>query len=158
MTLGQFWERHWRPLITGATLVVVFVWGMAAGRAFSAIPPTPAPFPTSTPTPTPTAAPSPIPTRVPDVTLTFSGPIVGSETGEAVVADVHVDGKLVQQAVTEVDLVILLHVDRRTELRVEAPGYEPWALLIRGGGENQRMEGPILLVPIPPTATPGPNA
>ena len=26
---------------------------------------------------------------------------------------------------TEVDLVILLHVDGRTELRVEAPGYEP---------------------------------
>jgi len=31
-------------------------------------------------------------------------------------------GKLGQQAVTEVDLVILLHVDRRTELRVEAVG------------------------------------
>ena len=59
---------------------------------------------------------------------------------------------------SEVDLVILLHVDRRTELRVEAPGYKPWAILIRGGGENQRMEGPVLLVAIPPTATPRPNA
>ncbi len=38
------------------------------------------------------------------------------------VADVCVDGKLGQQAVTEVDLVILAHVDRRTELRVEAVG------------------------------------
>ncbi len=43
-------------------------------------------------------------------------------------------GKLVQQAVAEVDLVILLHVDRRTELRVDSPGYAPWALQVRGAG------------------------
>ena len=70
-------------------------------------------------------------------------------------ADVHVDGKPVQQAVTEVDLVILLHVDRRTELRVEAPGYEPWDLRVRGGGGSQRMERPARLTPVVATATAG---
>jgi len=58
---------------------------------------------------------------------------------------------------TEVDLVILLHADRRTELRVEAPGYEPWALLVRGGGGSQRMEGPVLLIPVVATATAEPE-
>jgi len=94
---------------------------------------------------------------VPDVTLGWSGPIVNSETGAPVVGNVYVDGKLVQQGVAEVDLVILLHADRRTELRVEAPGYEPWALLVRGGGGNQRMVGPVLLIPIVATATAGPE-
>ena len=91
------------------------------------------------------------------MTLTLRGPTVNSETGAPVVANVYVDGKLVRQGVAEVDLVILLHLDRRTELRVEAPGLAPWALLIRGGGENQRMEGPVLLIPVVATATAGPE-
>ncbi len=159
MTLGEFWERHWRGLLIGAALVVVFVWGLAAGRALTPILATPTPVPTSTPipTPSPTPVPFPTPTRVPDVTLTFSGPIVNSETGAPVVANVYVDGRLVQQGVAQVDLVILLHVDRRTELRVEAPGYEPWALQFRGGGGNQRMEGPVRLMPIVATAPAGPE-
>ena len=160
MTVGEFWDRHWRALLIGAALVVVFVWGLAAGRAMTPIPPTPTPVPTSTPVPTPSPIPvsSATPTRVPDVTLGWSGPIVNSETGAPVVGNVYVDGKLVRQGVAEVDIVILLHADRRTELRVEAPGYEPWALLVRGGGGNQRMVGPVPLMPIVATATAGPEA
>ena len=63
----------------------------------------------------------------------------------------------VGRGVAEVNLVILLHADRRTELRVEAPGYEPWALPVRGGGGSQRMVGPVLLIPIVATATAGPE-
>ena len=161
MTVGEFWERYWRVLVIGAALVGVFVWGLAAGRALTPIPPTPTAVPTFTPIPTPTATATPVPSptlaRVPDVTLGWSGPIVNSETGAPVVGNVYVDGKLVQQGVAEVDLVILLHADRRTELRVEAPGYEPWALLVRGGGGNQRMVGPVPLIPVVATATAGPE-
>jgi hypothetical protein len=44
-------------------------------------------------------------------------------------------------------LVRYLH----TELPAEAAGYQPWALAIRGGGKDKRMEGPLRMAPVEPT-------
>jgi hypothetical protein len=45
-----------------------------------------------------------------------------------------------------------LHADQPVEIRVEAAGYQPWALAIRGGGKDKRMERPVRMVPVEPKA------
>lgn len=82
-------------------------------------------------------------TATPGTTLTVSGPILDAKTGAAVKADVYADGKLVQEAVTDMAVTIPLSADRRIELRVEVVGYKPWAVTIRGRGKDQRIEGPV---------------
>ena len=130
-----------------AGLVVAFTWGLVAGQALtqSASTPTPSPAGTSTSTT--------------EMTLTISGPIVDADTAEPVTADVYVDDELVQRGVSRVSrvgLAVALRVDRLTDVRVEAPGYEPWRLGVRGRvGDNKKMEGPIRLVPVKPS---GPRA
>jgi hypothetical protein len=49
-------------------------------------------------------------------------------------------------------LTILLRADQPSEIRVEAAGYQPWALAIRGGRKDKRMEGPVRMVPVEPKA------
>jgi hypothetical protein len=96
----------------------------------------------------------PSPTAAPGTTVTVSGPIIDPKTGAAVTADVYVAGKLLQKGVTAVAVTIPLYADRRIELRVEAAGYQPWALSIRGGGTDKRMEGSVRIVSVEPTAGP----
>jgi hypothetical protein len=90
--------------------------------------------------------------------MTISGPIIDADTGVAVTADVYVDGKLVQEAVTDMAVTIPLSADRRIELRVEVVGYQPWAVTIRDRGKDQRMEGPVRMVPVNPSAPAEPPA
>jgi hypothetical protein len=53
-------------------------------------------------------------------------------------------------------LALVLRADRLTQVRVEALGYQPWQLALRGGAAaNKKMEGLIRLVPVRPT---GPEA
>jgi len=42
-------------------------------------------------------------------------------------------------------------VSELTDLRVEAAGYEPWALAFRDGGTGKRLEGPVRMVPAEPS-------
>jgi hypothetical protein len=63
-----------------------------------------------------------------------------------VTADVYVDGKLVQRDVDRIEVTVPLRADRPVELRVEAAGYQPWGLAIRGGGKDKRIEGPVRMV------------
>jgi hypothetical protein len=87
------------------------------------------------------------PTATPGTTLTVSGPIIDAKTGAAVTADVYVDNQLMQDDVDRIEVVVPLRADQPTELRVEAAGYQPWGVTIRGGGKDKRMEGPVWMVP-----------
>jgi hypothetical protein len=88
------------------------------------------------------------PTATPGTTLTVSGPIIDAKTGATVTADVYVDNRLMQDDVDRIEVVVLLRADRPIEIWVAATGYQPWALAIRGGGTDKRMEGPVPMVPV----------
>jgi hypothetical protein len=73
-------------------------------------------------------------------------------SAQAVTADVYVDDELVQRGVTWLDLALVLRVDKLTQVRVEAPGYEPWQLELRGEAmTDKKMEGPMRMVPVKPS-------
>jgi hypothetical protein len=93
------------------------------------------------------------PTLVPETgaILILKGDIAGTETGQPVTAKAHMNDQFVRQGVTQLDLRVRLATDRLTEICVEALGYYPWGVAVRGGGKGQRMEGPIKLIPIKPT-------
>lgn len=74
--------------------------------------------------------------------LIVSGWVVDDTTGEPVVADVYLDGRRVLEGVREFEL----EVPNGSEIRVEAPGYHPWALRMRYKvGEEKLLRGPVRL-------------
>ena len=78
-----------------------------------------------------------------EVPLRIEGVIVDAETGISVDADVYLDGRLLYSNVRS----FAVEVPSGSELRVEAPGYHPWAFRFRyqlKGG--YRFHGPVRLV------------
>lgn len=75
--------------------------------------------------------------------LRVEGVIVDEETGRPVEAEVYLDGRLLYQGVHSFSV----GVPSGSELRVEAPGYHPWALQfryeLRG---SQVFKGPVRLM------------
>ena len=67
------------------------------------------------------------PTPKKGVPLRIEGVIVDAETGMPVEADVYLDGRLLYSNVRS----FAVEVPSGSELRVEAPGYEPWAFRFR---------------------------
>jgi hypothetical protein len=57
-----------------------------------------------------------------------------------------------QDGVDRIEVMVPLHGDRPTQIRVEGVGYQPWALAIPGGGKDKRMEGPVRMVAVEPKA------
>ena len=84
-------------------------------------------------------APSP---AAPRLTL-IAETIVDAETGQALAADVYLNGALLYQGVSQFQVTVPL--DGSVEIRVTAPGYHPWGLRPRGGGTDKRLAGPIRL-------------
>ena len=84
--------------------------------------------------------------------LWVEGVIVDAETGRPVEADVYLDGKLLYSHVRR----FAVEVPSGSELRVEAPGYHPWALRFRyklKEGSPARFSGPVRLTPVSKAAT-----
>ena len=78
------------------------------------------------------------------VPLRVEGVIVDAETGLPVDADVYLDGRLLYSNVRS----FAVEVPSGSELRVEAPGYEPWAFRFRYRlKEGYRFYGPVRLTP-----------
>ena len=77
------------------------------------------------------------------IPLRVEGVIVDAETGTPVEADVYLDGWLLYSKVRS----FAVEVPSGSELRVEAPGYEPWAFRfhyeLKG---TYRFKGPVRLV------------
>ena len=77
--------------------------------------------------------------------LLIEGPIVDAETGLPVEADVYLEGRLLYAGVRTVSV----WVPSGSELRVKAPGYEPWAFRFRYKLRGEyRFRGPIRLQPV----------
>ncbi len=82
--------------------------------------------------------------------LRVEGVIVDAETGRPVEADVYLDGTLLYAHVRS----FAVEVPSGSELRVEAPGYHPWALRFRYKlKEGSRFSGPVRLTPVSKAAT-----
>ena len=78
-----------------------------------------------------------------EVPLRVEGVIVDAETGLPVEADVYLDGKLLYANVRS----FAVEVPSGSELRVEAPGYEPWAFRFRYELKGTySFHGPVRLV------------
>lgn len=77
-----------------------------------------------------------------DPTLTITGEtIIHDHTGRPVAADVYVNRALLHQRVLSFTITV--------PLTVTAPGYQPWSLVFRAGGnESKTVTGPIRLQPI----------
>ncbi len=77
------------------------------------------------------------------VPLRVEGVIVDAETGLPVDADVYLDGRLLYSNVRS----FAVEVPSGSELRVIAPGYEPWAFRFRYELKGvYRFKGPVRLV------------
>jgi hypothetical protein len=82
-------------------------------------------------------------TRPEGPTLTVEAWIVDAETGRPLKADVFLDGELVFEEVER----FRVEIPSGSELRVEAPGYHPWALRFRYKlREGQVLRGPVRLL------------
>jgi hypothetical protein len=80
-----------------------------------------------------------------EAALRVEGVIVDAETGRPVDADVYLDGRLLYTNVRS----FAVEVPSGSELRVEAPGYEPWAFRLRYRlREGYRFHGPVRLTPV----------
>ena len=141
----RLWNRHWRITLIVAALMAVFVLGALFGQQLTLRDlesmPTPTLVPTITSTPTPGTG----------ALLILKGDIVDIKTHRPIVADVYLGDDRVEESVTQVDLTVTMAMGRFTEIRIEAPGYHPWGIAVKGGGEGHRIEGPIQLIPIEPT-------
>jgi hypothetical protein len=79
-----------------------------------------------------------------EVALWVEGIIVDEVTGKPVEADVYLDGRLLYSGVRSFSV----EVPSGSKLRVEAPGYHPWALRFRYElKRSQVFQGPIRLKP-----------
>lgn len=92
----------------------------------------------------PLPLPLPVPVPVPESGLWVEGVIVDADTGIPVEADVYLDGRLIYSGVRSFSV----EVPHGSELRVEAPGYHPWAIEFRYELTGERkFQGPIRLKP-----------
>jgi hypothetical protein len=80
--------------------------------------------------------------------LHVRGPIVDEATGEPLIGKVYINGELVAEGVSEVDVLMWATAERPVFLRVEASGYHPWELRFRFRHEGLgELKGPIRLKP-----------
>jgi hypothetical protein len=90
------------------------------------------------------APPSAQPAAGPSLTIVAES-ILDQGTGQALQADVYLNGALLYEQVTHFQVTIPL--DGSAEIRVAAPGYKPWGIRPRGGGSDKVMRGPVRLQP-----------
>ncbi len=89
------------------------------------------------------APPSAEPATGPSLTIVAES-IVDQATGQALSADVYLNGALLYQGVTHFQVTVPM--DGSAEIRVAAPGYKPWGIRPRGGGSDKVIRGPVQLV------------
>lgn len=100
------------------------------------------PAPPAQPRPAPSRPPAP-PSAGPSLTIVAES-ITDQATGQALTADVYLNGALLYEGVTHFQVTIPM--DGSAEMRVAAPGYKPWGIRPRGGGTDKVMRGPVQLV------------
>jgi hypothetical protein len=71
--------------------------------------------------------------------------VIGDKAGQPLTADVYLNVILLYEDVTQFEVTVPMKGS--PEIRVVAPGYQPWAVVPQGKGSDKVMSRPVQLVP-----------
>ena len=132
-----------RPSILTLTFLLLAALIAAATIALLLALTQPSPAPVEGPGPSPAPAQPAEPAEGPTLTI-IAETSIDAQTGQALHADVYLNGALTYQHVTTFQVTVPL--DGSTEIRVTAPGYAPWGLTPMSADSSKIMSGPVRLV------------
>jgi hypothetical protein len=85
--------------------------------------------------------------------LDYQGPIVDAATNQSVLADVFVNGQLIEQRTDVANARLTFEASGQSvTLSVIAMGYEPWTQTFQAGGDHTTINAVVKLIPSQPAA------